>query len=259
MSKRYTGNAIYSAIEQSPKKENFLWVAGDAWLLAYADKNLDPRVLAYVKMVNGDPTKYASTEKDVQLRRMLRALAEPVGIPDFEILIDQSKPLDTVVLSIREGPHSVVNLSKLADTFASSGLPRNPDDKVKPINKASSSAYHDWQREYLGGDITVSDIDLIRHRSGTALEVVELKRSYRSIDEWEPYPVDFPNFKVIWKLTRASELKFTIVYNRRQTKPAFFDDPSMVAIFPLDFSKSPPWARMGSFSFDHFLLGKYLS
>ena len=256
---RYTGNAVYPAIEQSPHKEDFLWVAGDAWLLAYADTSLNPKVLAYVKMINGTPLSYVPNEKDSRLKQSLRNLASPLGIPDVEILIDGSKPLEEVALTVQNGSRSVVNLSQLADVFASFGLPRNPDESVKPINKASSSAYHDWQRAYLGGDITVSDIDLIRLRGGTVFELVELKRSYKSIEDWEPYSVDFPNFQVIWNLTRASRLRLTILYNRRQTRPVFFDDPSAVAIFSLDFAVSPPWKRLGSFFFDYFLRGDYLS
>lgn len=76
-----------------------------------------------------------------------------------------------------------ISLQELKDVFKKFGVPINDNPCYKAINDKKSSAYHNWQRENLG-NITVSDIDLIRVSEGRIQEIVELKRSFLNVFEF---------------------------------------------------------------------------
>jgi len=227
-------------------------------LLIYGDNYCKPMVLAYVKAVRGNPLAQSSAlESD--LIQILVSLAKPLHLPVIEIRFDTTSILRSVALSQLPASLHMISLENLAGVFASFGLPIISGKVVKEINDASSSTYHDWQRLVLGNMITVSDLDLIRMRSGISAEIVELKRSYKAVETWEPYEDDYPNFRLIWKVSSSAGLPLTILYNQRRKNP-FFDDISRVSVFSLNFGRTGvPWTKLGILGFEQFVRGEYLT
>ena len=144
-------------------------------------------------------------------------------------------------------------MSDLSEIFADYGLPISDSGTDKYLNDKSSSAYHNWQRECLGRDLTVSDIDSWRINEATKPEIIyELKRSYYSLSRWQPFTDDYNNFKLLSNLCNLTSLRFKIVYNVRHKKP-FYDDISKLKLFDVDFDKRPPIKEKGIITLDSFL------
>jgi hypothetical protein len=114
----------------------------------------------------------------------------------------------------------------------------------KSINDKSSSPYHDWQRSNMGSSVIATDIDLLRFEGQNPIEILELKRSYKALEEWEPYHRDYKNFLLLSKLARKRDLAFYIVYNHR-TKSPFYDDISRLKIFEFDHRMTTYCRLMG--------------
>src|SRR5690606_23313522 len=130
----------------------------------------------------------------------------------------------------------------------------NNNTTAKYLNDKTSSAYHNWQRNSLGRGITVSDIDLYRvSENGTPKVIYELKRSYYSLERWNPFRDDYSNFKLISNLCNKAGLEFKIIYNVRHKSP-FFDDPSKLKLFSVNFDKTPPIILDGISTFEDFIL-----
>jgi hypothetical protein len=85
------------------------------------------------------------------------------------------------------------------------------------------------------------------------VEVLELKRSFISLETWRPYKADYTNFNVIANVCEPADVRFTIAYNVRTTNPTR-DDPSQLSLFAYEPSKVSP---IGQLSFDDFAAGKY--
>lgn len=150
---------------------------------------------------------------------------------------------------------AAVDLDELTDWFDQAGLPVRRGATAKAINDASSSAYQDWQRASLGA-ITVSDVDLLyAPGGGRAVRIFELKRSFKSLASWSPYPDDFANFNLVKDLARRADIGFTIAYNVRHKEPKFFDDASVLALF--NYSRSRGASPNGQVSIADFIAGRF--
>lgn len=88
----------------------------------------------------------------------------------------------------------------------------------KRKNDSLSSAFHLWQRECLWVGI-FTDLDLIRMRGGKVVELIELKRSYQSCREWNPYNDDINNFAILSNFCeRLGGVDFHILFNTQLAK-----------------------------------------
>jgi hypothetical protein len=250
----YRSNAIYQAIEISDKQEDFAWASKNNWILVYGAGNAIPKLIV---LASGTSSNEIPT-----LTPIVEELSRITRIPSIGIEFDDaSSTINSVVLrKSLSTPHGTeISLTALQSTFASFGLPISNDSIVKAINDKASSAYHNWQRQALGGQITVSDIDLFRLHKRRFVEVMELKRSYYPLDQWKPFPEDYKNFQLIANLLSQTGIPLNIVYNQRTTKPHFNDDPSRLCVFSFKNDSGPQVTRIGKVTLQEFLEGKYLA
>ncbi|WP_139159284.1 MULTISPECIES: hypothetical protein [Serratia] len=219
----YNSNAIYNNLVKTP---NYCWTVGNAWILVYGDHNSDPRLIVFAQG--------KSWVQDNQVLESVAALANRAGLPTMHIEFDdKAEAIETVNHYINATISEEISLTKLKELFKEHGVPVNSYNFSKAINDKESSAYHKWQRSSLGR-ITVSDIDLIRIDNQEIMTILELKRSYYTLERWNPFPEDYPNFRLINNVCRRAGLGFIIAYNVRHTRPKFFDDPSQIKLFFYD-------------------------
>jgi hypothetical protein len=235
----YASNAIYKKLA-STRKKNFHWVSENAWILVYGDDEYTPRVI--VLAFNNQ------WEKNSEIVKQACKIAENANLPMLQICFDSSKEIiDSVNVAEFDNKFISMKLSDLTSLFLHFGLPIQSGVTAKAINSAESSAYHNWQRNNLGKSIIVADIDLMKVKDDETITVLELKRSFYDLESWTPYPADFSNFYVLENLCHLSNNKFFIVYNKRITKPNFFDDASKISVF--SFNQGKP-KKMGVFDFE---------
>lgn len=248
----YKSNSVYEELI-AQNVEDLVWASENAWILLYADYLASIKVVAFV---SGESTRLSSSSTKVRLNNAENAasiLAEAANIPFANIHFDDtSSEIDHVSLNTK-----TVNLSDLKEWFSSKGLSVGSGTTGKAINSEVSSAYHSWQRANLGA-IKVSDIDLIRFDDDgeNIKELIELKRSFYSLEDWNPYPADFQNFNVVANLAELISARFTIAYNVRTKTPPILDDPSNLSLF--SYSKTSGPRPIGVRSFAHFRQGDYL-
>ena len=250
MAEYYKTNAIYTELEKYADIP-FVWTSGNAWILLYADNTAEVKIVATVlghstRRVN---KKIKSRIETAQSKAVTLAKAASAIFATIEF-DDEATEIDKVTLN-----GHTATLSELKDWFAKAGLAVKGSATSKAINDAASSAYHKWQRENLGA-IKVSDMDLLRldPDTGGVVEILELKRSFISLENWRPYPVDFQNFNVIENLATRVGVRFTIAYNVRITQPTFRDDASLISLF--DYSRKGGARAKGIIPFESFLKGR---
>ncbi|WP_348234918.1 hypothetical protein [Vibrio parahaemolyticus] len=235
----YVNNAIYSELKRKNIK-NVFWVAENAWILVYGNANLIPKVVVIAHTKNWSV--------DYEIINVTKKIANDASLRMLQICFDSTSPeIEFVDLINEDGSLQEITLGELRSTFKDLGLPVSNTETQKAINSAESSAYHHWQRISLGRGLCVADIDLLKRRKDGRYSIVELKRSFYALDKWSPFPADFNNFYLLEKLCKMSGNSFFILYNRRMTKPKFFDDPSIVTLF--DFNDGEP-IKLGKFKFE---------
>ena len=247
----YKSNAIYD--ELNKVNHNFIWVIGNAWLLIYGDKESNPKVFV---LVIG-----TSWEKQPNIINALKDINLKTSIPFFMIKFDDtdgSELNEIGFVSSLEPTKTTITLDELKNKFIKIGLDIKSGECHKYLNDKESSLYHKWQRNELGFNITVTDIDLIRinQDTGKPSEFIELKRSFLNVKKWNPYPDDFANFNLILNTTHTiKNIDFYILYNQRLTKPSFIDKHDPVSIF--SYTMNNPIAIAREISFKDFIDGKY--
>jgi hypothetical protein len=233
----YRSNAIYDNLGHNP---HYCWTSGNAWTLVYGDQHSVPKLLVFAQG--------SSWAHDPRVLACVNALSRRTGLSvvhiEFDDVVDA---IETVRLHHDDGTVETLSLVQLKALFAARGVPVNANNFAKAINSQKSSAYHDWQRASLGR-IIVSDIDLVRVQGGNMMTILELKRAFQSLDDWSPYPDDFPNFRLINNLCVSARLNFMIAYNVRHTQPTFFDDPSQIKLFWYDANFSVTQTKIVSFN-----------
>lgn len=243
----YQTNAVYEHI-QGLHNHSFIWAAGNAWILIYGNALSEPVAVALVAGRSWEPQSGVTS--------LVESLSEASGLPFLEIHFDDTVR-ETEKIGLRRNGSAFIEtgLEGLREVFSDLGLPVKSGAASKAINDASSSAYHNWQRENLGR-ITVSDIDLFRlNGDQRAIEIIELKRSYIGLNKWKPFPADYPNFNLLLSTAKLSSVRMTIAYNIR-TKNPFYDDPRAISVFNYSRFNSPSHA--GVFPFQSFADGSYL-
>lgn len=204
----YNGNAIYDYVVK--KNLGYCFSVENNWLLLYGNARSVPKILALVNKVdNIDINNMSDNEK------------ENVNLA-YKIAVQLKLPFICVRFMANSNEvlvwHSAKRWEKrtydqLRDLFEKYGVVE-PGIARKPVNQYTSSPYHDWQRANLG-DITVSDLDMVRYRENKIEKIVELKRSKVSIDKWTPFPKDSPNFALIINtiVNSNAEIPFLLYYN----------------------------------------------
>ncbi|MBL6444719.1 hypothetical protein JMN32_00255 [Fulvivirga sp. 29W222] len=235
----YQGNALYDYIITN-KVERYNFVTGNMWQLVYGDHCSTPKLLIVVSGV--DEKDWGDfSDREIKAFRQLNQLSNLHQLPCFLLQFKAfGDTFDEINLCKSSHQLSFTKLTprQLKDLFRDHGLAVNDKRATKYLNDKVSSAYHKWQRDTLGSDITVSDIDLWIHKDNKLFAVCELKRSKVSLEKWEPYEDDFKNFRLIHNLSYPN-YKFFIIYNLRTPSP-FKDDISLLKVFEVDFSQSQP-------------------
>lgn len=249
----YKTNALYEAL-QSAGVAHFKFVVGDAWQLVYGDNQCNPLLLVFAKGVPSEQLNSQLPDEDLEAFKLFRYCSEKASLPLAVIKFPVDTEEVTEVHFTTEREFEIVSMQDLSARYGSYGLPVSDTPTGKYLNDKSSSAYHNWQRQSLGRGLTVSDIDLWKlDNDGNPQIILELKRSFYSLEKWEPYADDFKNFRLISNLCNTAGISFIITYNIRVTKPQFKDDPSQIALFDVDFSKTPSIKKRGIVTFEEFL------
>ena len=246
MANYYKTNIIYDSLLDNG---DFIWVSGNAWSLIYGDKQSIPKLIAFVY-----GTSWNIQENIIIFSKSLsRKTKLPVCFIEFDD--DEDNYIEKVRISYDFEKFDILTLDELKEVFKTNGL--NIDNKPcsKYLNDKTSSAYHTWQRNSLGYNITVSDIDLIRMHNNKHIEIIELKRSFKNVSIWSPYSDDFANFNLLYNLAIKANFCFTIAYNQRITKPMFNDIKEPLSIFEFKINSANKIAD--NISFDDFKKGIY--
>ena len=244
----YTGNQIYTDIDKCGFSDHFFYLAEDAWLLLYGKADCKPLVLCLAHELGKN-----FNEREI---RVIKALTSSLQVPFIHLAFDSSDDSDNFYLE-RESiafQFSEISSDTLRTIFSELGLNISGTTNKK-INKNSSSKYHDWQRDNLGKDTVVSDVDLLRVNNGKIKEIIELKRSYIDIEQWKPFPADYSNFNLVGHAFVSQKIPFTIAYNKF-TKTPYNDDTSKIKIFDCKFLNKQNYK--GIFALNDFLNGDYL-
>lgn len=249
----YIGNAIYDELLAN-SVQHFRFVTGNAWQLVYGDEDCNPLLLVYARGVKSIDYESPLSAVDKEGMDFLRSLSEVTGLPFIGIkFCTDINEIEEVLLTTNGIAAKRKSLSELKMFFSEHGLPITNSSTVKYLNDKTSSAYHKWQRESLGKSLMVSDIDLYKiNTSGLPTTLYELKRSYYPLEKWVPFSDDYNNFKLLYNLCEISNMKLKILYNVR-TKSPFFDDPSIIKLFSVNFKSSPPIILDGILSFQDFI------
>jgi len=245
----YVGNGVYKYLIKSEDRDKFFWTSGNLWLLVYGDENFDPKVLTVASAGRLGKTTAIEEKKAV---RVARLITEGTEVPINFVRFDPEKDMEKVQYW-EPGMKNIPEISseKLKSRLMMYGLKMNGAMAHKRINDRSSSPYHDWQRKNMGDSVIATDIDLLRHDGNRLTEIIELKRSYKDIEEWEPYQKDYKNFILLSKLAGKKNVGFYIVYNKR-TKEPFFDDVSKLKIFEFDHRMPEYWRLLGYRTIEQF-------
>lgn len=224
------------------------------WQLVYGDANCNPKLLVLASGVNSNSYRPELSTDEQEAFTVLQQISEKSGIPlrVVKFNIDLQEVSEVITYKMGEQPQRV-SMDGLRNLFSLDGVPVSNTPTRKYLNDASSSAYHNWQRESLGRNLKVSDFDLWKMDAyGNPIELYELKRSFISLERWQPYTDDYNNFRLIYNVLRGTNVTFKIVYNVRRKNP-WFDDVSYLKLFNVDFGSPTPIRYEGTLSLAEFL------
>lgn len=237
---KYEGNAITKYIIDN-KLDDYFFSAKNSWLLLYGKKEgkvPEPRLLAFVCEVNDD---YGCTAEQKKSFYDAVIVSKELKLPLLAIRF--KKNCNTVAVTEKGIPTRLITYPELKEKFQKEyNVIPEAEHGNKDINAYSSSSYHEWQRQALGG-IVVTDLDLVKidRHNETIEKIFELKRSFRPLYEWEPYKVDNLNFCLIINAIIASKknIPFHLFYNRYidDINGNRIDDISKMSVFAFDI----PW------------------
>lgn len=241
---------MYDYLDRNPH-ERLKFPSGNLWPLIYANKvNFDAQVLVLVVGTEGGTISNSFQEQHALINQLGERANIPVAVVAFDTDV---RIIEEVQYSEGRNRLERISLLTLADRMKALGLSVNNTPTSKAINDEYSSAYHKWQRDNLGNDIVVVDIDMFKISSEGVIEkFYELKRSFKELNEWSPYQVDYNNFRVMSRLANKTNIGFDIVYNRR-TKNPWFDDISNLSVFNVDFNRGTPINPVGRVDLETFM------
>lgn len=205
----YGENAIYDYVVN--KNLGYCFSIKNSWLLLYGNAKSVPKILALVNKVDNIDINNMSTIEKENISLAYK-IAKQLKLP-FICIRFMANSKWILVFEATFKRWEKITYDQLRDLFEKYGVVE-PGTAKKPVNQYTSSLYHDWQRENLG-DVTVSDLDMVRYRENKIEKIVELKRSKIYIDSWKPFPQDYPNFALIINAIVNSQVKipFLLYYN----------------------------------------------
>lgn len=228
----YNGNALYDQLALHPHKR-LLAPGHNVWALVYAANDGEPKALVVV--FQRDPSDPAiPTHVNKRFLYACSKIAGGCGLPfrmmSFEAPPD-GQPLDQFRVSDgNQAPTRTVTGHQWHQILASMGVSARPTSLMKPVNRATSSPYHQWQRQHLGA-VRAVDLDLLGLDPQGRLErVIELKRAASRPEAWTPYDSDYPNFNVVARVCERLNIGFELVFNRYDKK-TLVDDLSKLRVF----------------------------
>jgi len=199
-------------------------------MLVYGNVDSIPRILVFASRV--DNIAGECYPKELNDANKALSIANYLNLPFIFVRF----MVNNDVVAVWEGRfENWRNLSyaQLRDLYEEYGVVQ-PGTAKKRVNQYVSSPYHDWQRQNLGR-ITVSDFDLIKYVDGEVKEIIELKRSKISINRWNPYQDDFPNFALLINTIVGSRksIPFTLYYNVMKAGQMGMrvEDTSLIKVF----------------------------
>lgn len=260
MSNYYRTNALYDELI-SLEEHSFYVPVENSWHLVYGTSDYKPKILVSVFAVQQLNMDSAPTYQENDSLALIHKLSPNNEIPVVQIRFAENiLEIDFVKIrySVQDTQWNHISLIELTEIFRRAGLQINTGETHKSVNDKVSSAYHNWQRNSLGGMISVSDLDLYRLNQKEISAIFELKRSYYSFERWSPFTQDYPNFRLLFNLLKPLNFGLYIIYNRR-TKSPWNDDVSLLKIYRVDFDKQEPMNNLGVYSFQSFLNGDFLT
>lgn len=238
----YESNAIYDYLLKE-KYNNFLFAKKDIWFVVYGNDKCEPKLLVVIMASTREHyLNLEFTELELSIIETARKLSDISGI-DYKLIRyckDESELFCVQYINYKTKRYKNIQMNHLAKVFAKYGIGTTlseTSETKKYLNDKISSAFHKWQREVLGNNITASDIDLIKFENDEMSAIYELKRSVVPIDKWKPYSDDYANFKLISKFADMANLEFKIVYNQRRKNP-YCDDISKLKLFSFDYREN---------------------
>lgn len=204
----YKGNGIYDYLKKD--SDAYFFCTEDRWILVYGNSHGIPKLLAFVSRAYDIASPFDISEQN-DANRACR-IAAFLKLPYIFIRFMENSG-EVRIWDSNDRIHKNISYSQLRDLFEKFGVVQ-PGTPKKDVNQYVSSPYHNWQRENLG-QITVSDLDLIKYRNGRMEEIIELKRSKKSIECWTPYTSDYANFALLINAIVGSgeRIRFTLYYN----------------------------------------------
>lgn len=142
---------------------------------------------------------------------------------DYFVVTDPSNPLNwEKSFEVEE-----VKMPSLIQTFFKTKL--ETLGTAKAVNKATSDWFHVWARTNLPQKYVRVNIDgLILDNEQRPSILLETKRSFYSVDSWQPYQADARNYYLQNLFATKSGLKFWTVYHK---KGISVNDKTRIALF----------------------------
>lgn len=232
----YRTNALYNYIREKDIRK-FEYCSGDLWQVVYGNSYCEPKLLVVISGVNASDINLPISVEEEKAFRKILDIANQSNIPSMFIRFTVDQDMESVYKYTEKNEFQQISLEKLKDIYSKYDLPINNSQTGKYLNDRTSSAYHNWQRDSLGRNLKVSDIDMVKVdlNNNSILEVYELKRSKICLKDWKPYKDDYNNFKLLSNLFNkcVENIPFKIVYNYRCSDP-WKDDISRLKIFNVD-------------------------
>jgi len=235
----YQSNALYDYLKRR-NITKFEFTSKNLWQLVYGDSRANPKLLVVVSGVKAREIYAEPSAEERKACKRLKQLSSLTKVPMLFIRFTVDRDVENVYIYNNKNKNfTVMTMDKLAQLYKEFGLPVRKGSTSKYLNDKASSAYHKWQRNSLGKDLSVTDIDLMKIdlTKDAIIEIYELKRSYISLSKWEPYEDDYKNFRLLGNLLSGTGIPLKIVYNVRKTKPNLNDDISKLKIFKVDVTK----------------------
>jgi len=232
----YSRNGIHDYIVKNNIK-NFYFVTGNMWQLIYGDPNCNPKLLVLASGVKKEEYVQNLNNEEIKAFEILCQIGSKTGLPVLYLkFIQDSDRIEEFIISKDGQSFSIASPDELTEIFSDAGLPIKEGAIKKEINDKASSIYHLWQREHLGENIVVVDIDLIKFNSNNEIEIIfELKRSYISLEKWGPYEKDKNNYILLSKIAQTMAIKLRIIYNVRIKFPIFKDILPKIKIYNVEY------------------------
>lgn len=251
----YNGNELYRYLVEQKLTDRYFWVAGDMWMLLYSDSDGRPILLCFVCRVDcEEELDRPVTAEECRAFRRFRCLADQTGLPLISLRFaeESEHPCKTFRFkAYGEGvPSRRISSAELLKRLKELGLPLRAAEAEKPVNDKPSSSFHLWQRIHMGSRVTATDLDLLRFHGDKVETLYELKRSYKSLDEWEPYPEDRANYRAGACFAGMLGVNYRVVYNVRHTRPEYYDDISRLKVYDMD--RGWPGKCLGQFAVEDY-------